>query len=312
MDLDVKSAQEVMELGLKFIGMSHEEQQVLNHKQLLNKFHDHYGCIPVDLAQMWHDLQTTSITEAKLEANEKNQKGFKMFMAANFLLWVNPKNAGLISSCFGICKRYVQSNKHLWKWVRKMGALMGDKVTWDEALLSSDDYYKFIGSVDGVDFNIWEKPNERYNIDKGLMSYKSKHAALRYLIAVSVYDSNCIYVHGPVKAGEVNDLAAWRQDLKAKMLGLPGKFLVADGGFKTSEANEVGIFSTPNPHDSPELRTFKTRVRQRHESFNCRLKHYKILQDVFRFDPEKHKHVLHAVITRVQYAMESGAPLFDP
>ena len=310
--LDIKSAEDVLQLGLEYVGISYEEQEVKSHKLLVESFHDHYGCIPVDLAQMWYDLQTTDIQEAKLKEDEKNEKGFRMFMAANYFIWTNPKNAGLVSSRFKICKRYVQSNQQLWKWVLKMGALMPSKVVWDEATLGSDDYFHFIASADCVDFNIWEKPSERYNVDKGLMSFKSKHAALRYLIAVSIWDSSCIYVHGPVRAGEVNDILQWRLDLKQKMLALPGKMLVTDGGFQTSENDEIGICAIPNARDNQELRTFKTRVRQRHESFNGRLKCYKILQDVFRFDPEKHVHVVHAVITRVHYAMESGSPLFDP
>lgn len=312
--MDIKCADEVLELGLEYVGVSSEAQQVKTHKQLLDLFHDHYGCIPADLSAMWWDFQTTNIAEAKLKDDEKNEKSFKMFMAANFFIWSHPKNAGLMSTRFQICKRYIQSNKHLWKWIFKMSALMEDKIVWDEVVLGSEDYATFIASCDGVDFNIWEKPTKRYNVDKGLMSYKSKHAALRYLIAVSIWDSKCIYVHGPVKAGEVNDIAQWRLDLKAKMLALPGKLLVADGGFSTSETDELGIIAVPSTNDRkcPELLTFKTRVRQRQESFNCRLKCYKILQDVFRFDTAKHKHVLQAVVTRVQYAMESGSPLFDP
>lgn len=311
-NIDIKTPSDVLTLGLGFVGIPRCEQQRKTHKQLLALFHDHYGCLPVDLSLMWSDLQTTNVENAKLKPEEKMPKAFKMFMAANFLLWAHPKNASIFASRFKICKRYIQSNKHLWKWVFKMSALLEDKVVWDEATLSDNDYAIFIGSVDGVDFNIWEKPSNRYNIDKGFMSYKSRHGAYRYLVAVSVWDSKCIYVHGPVKAGEVVDLDLFRLDLKAKMRALPGKMLVGDRGFQTSEPDEVGIIAVPNPRDSRELATFKTRVRQRHESFNCRLKHYKILQDVFRFAIDKHEHVVRAVVTRVQYAMDSGSPLFDP
>ena len=95
------------------------------------------------------------------------------------------------------------------------------------------------------------------------------------------------------------------------MIALPGKILIGDRGFQTSEPDERGMFETPNERDPPALKTFKTRVRQRHETFNGRLKHCKILQDAFRFDADKHATVLHAVITRVQCAMDSGSPLFD-
>lgn len=312
MATDVKSAAEVLEMGLDFIGITPEAQQTMAHEQLLADFRDHYGCLPVDIAQMWYDLQTTG-TSAKLNEKEKTNKGFKLFMVAHYYLWCHPKNAGLIKSRFGICKRYIQSNDHLWKWITKMSEVFNDKIVWDEAQLSSDDFYAFIASIDGVDFDIWEKPSARYNIDSDLCSYKSRHGSFRYLIAMSIFESKCIYVHGPVKAGNVGDLAQWRLDMKAKMLQLPaGKLVVADRGYQTSEPDEVGLFAIPNNRDPPELKTFKTRVRCRHETFNGRLKHHKILQDVFRFDSEKHHHVVRAICLRVQYAMDSGSPLFEP
>lgn len=178
-NFDNKPPHEVLELGLDYVGIATKEQQRKTHDQLLDVFRDHYGCLPVDLAQLWGDLQTTDINTAKLNEKEKTQKGFKMFMAANFFLWTHPKNAALLSSRFHVCKRYIQSNTHLWKWILKLSALMDSKVLWDEALLGADDYAMFIGSVDGVDFYIWEKPNNRYNIDRGLMSYKSRHTQIQ-------------------------------------------------------------------------------------------------------------------------------------
>ena len=311
-NLHILSAAQVMEMGLVFVGFSKEKEDRTAHHLLVQEFKAHYGCLPVDLAQMWYDLQTTAIQEAKIDENERNHKGFKYFMASNFFIWTHTKNASLLSSRFGISKRQIQSIS-FWKWIMRMGALIGEKVVWDEAKLGDDNYAIYIASVDGVDFNIWEKPSIRYNIDKGLCSHKSRHGAYRYLIALSVWESNCIYVDGPVPAGSVNDLAQFRQSLKAKVLALPpGKLIIADGGYQTSVPDEVGLFAIPNSHDPSELRTFKTRVRQRHETFNGRLKHFKILQDTFRFQKEKHGHVFRAVCVRVQYQMESGSPLFDP
>lgn len=310
-NMDIISAAEVMERGLLFVGFARERQQQMHHHMLLDEFRAHFGCLPIDLAQMWYDLQTSNIAEAVLDNDEKNHKGFKMFMAANFFLWSHPKNASLLSSRFGISKRQIQS-KHFWKWIYKMSALIGDKVVWDEEQLGDDDYAIFIATIDGVDFNIWEKPSQRYNIDSSLCSHKTKHGAYRYLIALSIWESKCIYVDGPVKAGEVQDLDHFRRSLKAKFTALPpGKLLIADRGYQTSEPDEVGLFALPNLRDPAELRLFKTRARQRHETFNGRMKHFKILQDTFRFPAEKHGHVFRAVCVRVHYQMESGSPLFD-
>ena len=155
-NLDILSAAQVMELGLVFIGFNQEKQGRTAHHLLVQEFKAHYSCLPVDLANMWYDLQTTGIEEAKLHRNETNHKGFKFFMAANFFLWTHPKNASLLSSRFGISKRQIQSAS-FWKWITKIGALIGNKVVCDKAKLGDDDYAIYIVSVDGVDFNIWEK-----------------------------------------------------------------------------------------------------------------------------------------------------------
>ena len=307
--IDVITASEVMTRGVEFMGYRRETQQAMKHNCILKEFRAHYGGLPVDLAQIWYDLQTTAVPGVALNDEEKSSKSFKMFMAANFFLWSHPKNASMICSRFGFNKREIHSDS-FWKWIYKMGALTQDKVQWDDKF-ADDNYAIFIASMDGVDFNVWEKPNARYNIDKGLMSHKSKHGALRYLIALSVWESKCVFIDGPVKAGEVNDLAHFRNTLKQKMTQLPGKILIADGGYSTSQVDEVGMIAVPNESDPTELHRFKARARQRHESFNGKLKHYKILQDTFRFDHNKHGHVFRAVCVRVAYAMESGSPLYD-
>ena len=308
-NIDILTASEVLARGLLFVGFERVTQQDMTHKRLLEEFRAHYGGLPIDFSQMWYDLQTTTVPGVALTENEKKFDSFKMFMAANYFLWSHPKNARILASRFKLNVRQIHSDK-FWKWIYKMSALTEHKVKWDPRF-GDDNYAMFIVSVDGVDFDVWEKPSERYNIDKGLMSHKSRHGALRYLIALSLWESKCVFIDGPARAGDIPDIALFRQNLKQKMLELPGKILIADGGLGSSENDEMGMVSIPNPSDPHKLHQFKARARQRHESFNGRLKQFKILQDTFRFPLEKHQHVLKAVCVRVGYAMESGSPLFD-
>lgn len=298
----------VLSRGLAFAGYSQQEQERMTHSNLVKEFRSHFGSSPLDISLIWYDIQMTVHGEP-LNNAERGCKGFKMFMVAMFFLWCHPKNASLTASRFKIGKRYLHSNV-FWKWIYKISALKEQKIVWDERF-NAEDYKIFILSIDGVDFDIWEKPTERYNMDRGLCSFKSAHGALRYLIGLSIWDSSCVFVHGPVKPGEVNDLDHWRLALKDRMVQLPGKLTVADKGYQTSEPDEVGLFSIPNPRDPAELHEFKVRVRQRHETFNGRMKKFKILQDTFRFPLAKHKHVFQSVCVIVQYQMESGSPLFD-
>ena len=104
-NIDVLSAIQTMERGLLFVGFPRVVQGLLTHEQAVNKFKAHYGSLPVDIAQIWFDLQTTTIPNLALTIQEKTHKGFKMFMAANYFLWSHPKNAELLSSRFGVSTR---------------------------------------------------------------------------------------------------------------------------------------------------------------------------------------------------------------
>ena len=72
--------------------------------------------------------------------------------------------------------------------------------------------------------------------------------------------------------------------------------------------------SRRNPFDSKEVKKFKQRVKARHETFNSRLKNFKILSEDFRSTGatrlEKHRTVVEACCVLVQFEMENGRPLF--
>jgi hypothetical protein len=57
------------------------------------------------------------------------------------------------------------------------------------------------------------------------------------------------------------------------------------------------------------------RARARHESFNKRIKQFKVLSECFRHAKganfKKHKIVFETICVIVQYEMENGHPLFD-
>jgi hypothetical protein len=101
---------------------------------------------------------------------------------------------------------------------------------------------------------------------------------LNYEIALAVWDSKLLWVHGPTRPGLVNDLGVFRGDgleksLRTKMdkegLNIGRSFRgIADEGY----GGEPQYLSTQNQFDSKEIAWFKSRAKARHESFNSKLK----------------------------------------
>jgi DDE superfamily endonuclease len=112
-------------------------------------------------------------------------------------------------------------------------------------------------------------------------------------------------VQGPSPAG-IPDIRIFRSDGLMDMIP-PGKRVIGDNGYR----GERDIISTPNSHESADLRKFKSRARARHESFNGRIKFFRCLSERFHHSIEKHGIAFEAICVIVQYQMENGSPLFD-
>jgi hypothetical protein len=111
-------------------------------------------------------------------------------------------------------------------------------------------------------------------------------------------------MNGPFKAGK-DDVSIFKEGLIA--LIPDGKMAIADNGY----VGVKDIIATPNRHDEPAVRKFKGRARARQESFNVRIKNYKVLATNFRQGEDKHEIVFEATCVICQYQLENGSPLFD-
>ena len=121
---------------------------------------------------------------------------------------------------------------------------------------------------------------------------------MKYEIAVSVFQSKCVWVQGPLRGGK-HDATVFRgeedsDDEKLRMeLGrepyesaqkkIPdSKLGIADKGYKG--CNKLALPSSTEP------KNFKSRARCRHESFNGRLRNFNVLRHIFRHGVEKHRY----------------------
>jgi hypothetical protein len=267
-------------------------------------FHAHFGSSPLDLADMWYDLTTTTIPESQLTKKEKTERGLRMFLMAHHFLWTYPKNARILASRWGICERLARGAP-LWDWIKKIAGLKTKKIVWDNSL-DDPDSELFIVSIDGTDCRTWEKKHPLLNLDRKQCSVKFNHGAVKYLLAISVYRPKCVFISGPHRGG-MHDLVAFREEMKAKMPR--GKLANVDRGFRSSRPDET-MLSIPNAMDSVELNNFKSRSRLRHETFNGRIKFFNCLSDTFRHSTDIHKFAFEAVCVTVQYQMDNGSPIY--
>ena len=306
---------QALNYGLSYLGVKDNRWSEATRELC---FHEHYGSSPLDIADLWFDLASGDCLPEKLrlEKKEKCEKGFKYYMIAHFFLWAYPKNARMISSRFHICKNYCEG-KHMWKWIKRIAALKVKKIKWEH--VSDPKHLEILAiSTDGTDFKLRETKHESLPRDPKLCSHKFNGAAVKYEIALSLHRAKCVHLAGPYKGG-VHDLTIFRESgLKQKLLSLNRtvrgvrrvKLTLADAGYSSSEKDEVGLFSVPNPQDPQVLARYKSRGRLRHETFNGRLKFFGSLSNPFRHGFHNHKHVMEAVVVIVQTQMDNGSPIF--
>ena len=233
-----------------------------------------------------------------------------MFIVAHHFLWGYPDNAESLATRFGINEKYARG-EHLWLWIKKIAALKSKKIVWPKRF-DEDNSEIFIISVDGTDCAIWEPKHGKLPKDKKFFSKKKNRAGVKYLVAISVYGAQCVFIDGPFEAGHYNDIEAFRKNLKGKIRA--GKKAVVDGGFPPNPKSkkELNMLALPRPgYGGKEFRNFKARVRCRHETFNSRLKFYSCLSQLFRHGMDKHGEAFTAICVTVQYEMDNGAPIYN-
>lgn len=166
----------------------------------------------------------------------------------------------------------------------------------------------FLLTVDGVHCQIHEPMHPTKSKDSSYYSHKFKRSALNYELGISVYDNALVWLNGPTKASE-HDITLFRSQNGLKTMIPEGKRVIADRGYNSKR--ETAVLSTPNSSDPAEVRKFKSRARARHESFNAKIKNFRVLAECFRHNINYHSTVFEAICVICQYQLENGSPLFD-
>ena len=263
-------------------------------------FMQHYGSNAASLAYQWYDLCVVEDPSIRLDIEEISVDGFRKFMMAHNFLWDTPKNSQVFATRWKQWER-LSRGIHIWKWISKIAALKPVKIVWDPRL-DDEDTETFIVTIDAVDFRMAEKSTELLRVDRKQYSQKFNHGALKYEIAISVFDGKPVWTSNGTRAGRNDNDLLQAGGLLDKIK--PGKLGITDGGYGHEK------LSVPNPREPKEVRRFKSRARCRHETFNGRLKHFNALCQTFTYPPDKHQMVFEAVCVTVVYQIENGSPLF--
>lgn len=305
------SLNEALMHGLLILGISENHQGSMGGNKNRQVFKEMYGSSVVVITDIWHDLMNTDVANASCVPAEKTLDGYKYFLMANCFLFGYPRNATWLRILFFPIGEKETRGEPLWRWVRKIQALLPTKIKFLDRWSDNDDpnCELFIIGVDGTDCKTWERKHATMPMDRKLMSHKFKHAALKYEIGVAVYENKIVWCNGPFP-GARHDITIFREDgLKEKMPA--GKIAIADRGYQTSRQDEVNMMATPQMNDDPGLHKFMSRVRCRTETVMGRLKEFKILSETFRHDNEKHEWAFKACVVIVQYQIDNGAFLYD-
>jgi hypothetical protein len=138
-------------------------------------------------------------------------------------------------------------------------------------------------------------------------SHKQKKAGLSYELGISIFNNKLlVWINGPFPAGNTN-LVIYRKAGGLKSMIPAGKKVIADEGYR----GEAQMITSRNWFDSAAVKEFKGWVTARQETFNKRLKDFKVLAKRFCHGVAKHQMVFEAVCVLVQYGLKNGRPLFN-
>jgi hypothetical protein len=154
-------------------------------------------------------------------------------------------------------------------------------------------------TIDGTDCRIQE-PVPYNSI---WWSHKFNGPALKYELAVCIKTRDIVWLGGPWPAA-VHDREVFDEALSDMLI--PGEMVEADSGY-----NGRKKIATPGMGRSHRIRKVKSQARCRQENVNGRAKMFNILTNTWRYDLEKHRMVMGAIVVLLQLSFEHGQRLYS-
>jgi hypothetical protein len=302
--MEILSADEVMTAGLCISGWDVNAQLKWQRSSRVEWFSAMFGSMPVVYAAIWEDFLDSDDPPIRLTGDQRTLIGLHSFLRSMFLLTHYP-TCKLLAVFFRV-GLFQAKGDVIWYWIRKVHNLKEKKIVWPERW-NNPNSEMFIITVDGVHCRIREPGHNTWSKNPKYYSHKNKCAGFNYELGISIFQNALVWLTGEHLSSK-HDLTTFREDGLKDVIP-DGKKVVADQGYRGDEVGAGLPISTPCSHDSELLRTFKSRARARHETFNGRIKNFKILAETFRHKKELHVVAFTACCVIVQYQMEHGSPL---
>jgi len=294
--VNIITVKDFLHMGLRLAGFSRKRIRRCAEATNCQRFRDRHGPTPKSVAQVWEEMQTTTIAEAFVAAECRDPR--HCLMALHF-----------VKRCDTESEREATHDEPTmkmrdWRWhfLERIQALKAAKIVWPEPLGDAI----WVISIDGVDCWTLEHNHEEHAQDPARHSHKCNKAALRCELGLSLNSNKLIWMNGPHEAGKFSDRKIFRKKLPKKLKALK-KMGIADGGH-TSCPQQL---SMPNAHDSKSVRKFKSRALKRQERFNNKTKCCQVLSSRFRHGERRFPVCFEAVCVLCQHDIENGSPLFN-
>lgn len=296
-DVVVCSPTELRRRGLRLVNYTKKRLRKAKTKKNNERFVGHFGASPSVIAQMWEDLQTTTVERAHVHPDMLGIDAFSMTMHH---LKRHPTELER-EATFDINEK--TGRKKIWPWAERLQALKEEKIFWPEDCFEHD---RWVMSVDGVHFWIEEPTHPTLSFDTKCHSHKCAHAGLCHELGISLSSNHLVWMNGPFEAGPSDNKTFQKKGLKAK-LSEKGKMAMADGGCP----GHPTLLSAPNYHDAKPIKLFKSRALKRHKKFNDRIKHFDCSKGHFCHNQDRFQICVKAVCVMCQHKLEMGDPLHD-
>lgn len=298
---------EMHKRGLKFC--KYEDNGYIDYTKdhVQEAFSSTFGSDAVTLADLWSDLQTTTIPEARIKnATEKDlryflltHRWFKEYSTFTAMA-VEHQELGVRDTL----------SKRTWDMVLRIVALKPLVISWPDEF-DRQNTVVYCYTVDGVHFRKYEETHETMSKDPSWYSHKGNGPGVAYEVAVHLWKSEVVHISEGHRKASTHDKTIYLEPGGLGEKTQPGKKGIGDRGYRTKKGEPRLPVCTPNSHNKEAVRKFQARARARQESFFGRAKNFGCLKRDFRGDVEKHSTLFEAICVVLSYQFKNGHPLFD-